>query len=126
MGDLIVIGLTGNIATGKSTVMELLAQRGAFAIDADKLVHQLLQTDPMVQNEIAARFGPGVQSRHKREQDTAPSTHLFRPLSEIRRQPDPREQSQFFVQHLQRRTIRPPGRPSACLPGSPSQRCLSA
>jgi dephospho-CoA kinase len=56
-----IIGLTGNIATGKSTVIEMLAQRGAFTIDADKLVHQLLDADLAVRSEIVARFGPDVR-----------------------------------------------------------------
>jgi len=56
-----IIGLTGNIATGKSTVSEMLAQRGAFTIDADKLVHQLLDADPAVRSEVVARFGPDIQ-----------------------------------------------------------------
>jgi dephospho-CoA kinase len=57
MGDVIVIGLTGNIATGKSTVMEILARRGAYTIDADELVHQFLEKDPAIQSQVAARFG---------------------------------------------------------------------
>ena len=35
----LIIGLTGNIATGKSAVMRLAADQGALTIDADKLVH---------------------------------------------------------------------------------------
>lgn len=61
MARVTIIGLTGNIATGKSTVIEMLARRGAFTIDADKLVHQLLDADPAVRSEIVARFGPDVQ-----------------------------------------------------------------
>lgn len=37
----LVIGLTGTIAAGKSTVAQLLAERGAIHCDADKLVHRL-------------------------------------------------------------------------------------
>lgn len=55
--DMLVIGLTGNIATGKSTVMAMLARRGAFAIDADKLVHTLLNRDPAVHRRVVERFG---------------------------------------------------------------------
>ena len=38
----LVIGLTGNIATGKSTVLDYLARLGAYIIDADKLAHQAM------------------------------------------------------------------------------------
>ena len=37
----IVIGLTGNIGTGKSTVMAILAELGAIGIDADKVAHEV-------------------------------------------------------------------------------------
>ncbi|MDX1417970.1 MAG: dephospho-CoA kinase [Candidatus Promineifilaceae bacterium] len=59
--DKFVIGLTGNIATGKSTVMALAAQRGALTIDADELVHEILNHDTAVQDAIAAVFGAGVR-----------------------------------------------------------------
>ena len=36
----LIIGLTGGIASGKSTVAQALKTRGAFVIDADKLGHQ--------------------------------------------------------------------------------------
>ena len=37
-----IIGVTGGIACGMSTVCQLLAQKGAFVIDLDKVGHQLL------------------------------------------------------------------------------------
>ncbi len=40
--------------------MEMLARRGALAVDADHLVHQLLETDPTVRAEVVARFGTKV------------------------------------------------------------------
>lgn len=40
--------------------MEMLARRGALAVDADHLVHQLLETDPTVRAEVVARFGTMV------------------------------------------------------------------
>lgn len=54
------IGLTGNIATGKSTVARMLADLGAYAIDADGLVHELMDAGTDVSRAIATRFGPGV------------------------------------------------------------------
>lgn len=55
----IVIGLTGNIATGKSTVMQLAADRGAATIDADKVVHAVLRSTS-VKDAIRAAFGDDV------------------------------------------------------------------
>jgi dephospho-CoA kinase len=57
----IVIGLTGNIATGKSAVMRLAYEQGALTIDADKIVHELLNSDTVVQNAIVEQFGASIQ-----------------------------------------------------------------
>lgn len=54
-----IIGLTGNIATGKSTVMALAQQRGADTIDADKVAHDVLTFD-QVKVAIRDTFGDKV------------------------------------------------------------------
>jgi dephospho-CoA kinase len=56
-----IIGLTGNIATGKSAVMRLAADRGALTIDADRVVHDLLDGDKAIQETVVAAFGPEVR-----------------------------------------------------------------
>ena len=56
-----VIGLTGNIATGKSAVMRLAADHGALTIDADRVVHDLLDGDAAIQAVVAEAFGPEVR-----------------------------------------------------------------
>jgi dephospho-CoA kinase len=53
-----VIGLTGGIASGKSTVSRLLGALGATVIDADAIVHELQAPGMPMLEEIAARFGP--------------------------------------------------------------------
>lgn len=55
-----IIGLTGNIATGKSAVMRMAAEKGALALDADQIVHEILQSDPAVQAAIVDAFGPAA------------------------------------------------------------------
>ncbi len=55
-----IIGLTGNIAAGKSAVAKLLAELGARVIDADALVHQLEQRGTPTYDAIVAEFGPGI------------------------------------------------------------------
>jgi dephospho-CoA kinase len=52
-----VIGLTGNIGVGKSTVMALLAGLGAAGIDADKVAHQVMEPGQPAYQQIVARFG---------------------------------------------------------------------
>ena len=54
-----VIGLTGGIGSGKSTVSQYLAELGAVIIDADKVGHEAL-TRSDVKQEIAASFGREV------------------------------------------------------------------
>jgi dephospho-CoA kinase len=58
-----LIGLTGNIATGKSTVAKMLEELGATVIDADALVHELQRPGTPVFNDIVAAFGPGILDR---------------------------------------------------------------
>lgn len=55
-----VIGLTGNIATGKSMVAGMLAHLGAYTTDADKVAHGVMRTDGTVRRRIVERFGPGI------------------------------------------------------------------
>src|SRR4051794_24955563 len=55
------VGLTGNIACGKSTIGRLLEARGAEYIDADRLVHALMERGQPEQAQIVERFGPEVQ-----------------------------------------------------------------
>jgi dephospho-CoA kinase len=55
-----LIGVTGGIATGKSTVDRLLADRGACVIDADELAREAVRPGEHSLEEIAARFGREV------------------------------------------------------------------
>jgi len=55
-----LIGLTGNIATGKSVVLEIIRRLGAKVIDADALVHQLTVQGMPVWQAILDEFGEGI------------------------------------------------------------------
>lgn len=61
INETLIIGLTGNIATGKSAVGQLAAKQGAFTIDADQVVHNLLNSNQAVQQSIGEAFGAGVR-----------------------------------------------------------------
>ena len=52
------VGLTGGIATGKSTVLKMLADMGASVLSADSIVHELLDSDADVRRRVVAGFGP--------------------------------------------------------------------
>jgi dephospho-CoA kinase len=57
---MILVGLTGGIGSGKSTVSELLAAKGAVIVDADAIVREVQEPGRPVLAAIAERFGPGV------------------------------------------------------------------
>ena len=52
-----VIGLTGGIGSGKSTVSRFLAELGAVIIDADKIGHAVLEPDSEAWQQVVAAFG---------------------------------------------------------------------
>lgn len=56
----VMIGLSGGIGSGKSTVARLLAERGAVVLDADAIVHELQAPGTPLVAEIAEAFGPEV------------------------------------------------------------------
>ncbi|MCD5401633.1 dephospho-CoA kinase, partial [candidate division NPL-UPA2 bacterium] len=52
-----VIGLTGGIGSGKSTVSRFLAELGAVIINADRLGHEAYKPDTELWREVVATFG---------------------------------------------------------------------
>ncbi len=54
------IGLTGGIATGKSTVSQMLVQRGAALIDADAIAREIMEPGHPVLAQVAQHFGQAV------------------------------------------------------------------
>lgn len=57
---MLVIGVTGNLGTGKTTVSQMLVQLGAVHINADELGHELLQHDDQAYSEIVVAFGKSI------------------------------------------------------------------
>lgn len=55
-----VVALTGNIASGKSTVARVLRDLGATVIDLDAVVHELQRPGEPVYRAIVARFGDRI------------------------------------------------------------------
>ena len=55
-----VIGLTGGISSGKSTVSQFLAELGAVLIDADKVGHEVFKPDSEAWREVVAAFGKQI------------------------------------------------------------------
>lgn len=57
---MLVIGVTGSMGTGKSTVARLFARRGARVINADALAHALMAPGTTVWRRLRRRFGEGI------------------------------------------------------------------
>lgn len=57
---MVVVGLTGGIGSGKSTVAALLAERGAVVVDADAITRELQAPGTPVFQAMVDRFGPGI------------------------------------------------------------------
>ncbi|MDQ6418389.1 dephospho-CoA kinase [Paenibacillus sp. LHD-117] len=55
-----IIGLTGGIASGKSTVSRMLAERGAALVDADAVAREVVQPGEAVLEAISSLFGQAV------------------------------------------------------------------
>jgi len=54
------VGLTGGIASGKSTVARMLADKGALLIDLDEIAHAVQEPEGPVWQEIVAHFGRAI------------------------------------------------------------------
>jgi dephospho-CoA kinase len=59
-GRALRLGVTGGIATGKSTVMRRLAELGAETIDADVVYHGLIRPGQPLHAALVGRWGPGI------------------------------------------------------------------
>jgi len=57
---LLRVGLTGGFACGKTTVAQMLAQRGAHVVLADEVAHQLMRPGEPVYYEVVRHFGPDI------------------------------------------------------------------
>ena len=57
---MLVIGVTGNIGSGKSTVCQILARLGAVVIDADKLAQETYKPHSRTWRELIDTFGKGI------------------------------------------------------------------
>lgn len=57
---MVIIGLTGGIASGKSTVSEMLIDKGAYLIDADRLAREAVEPDQPAWREIVCWLGESI------------------------------------------------------------------
>jgi len=54
------IAVTGGVSSGKSTVCQLLADRGSYVVDTDQITHNLLLSDPEIREKTIALLGKNI------------------------------------------------------------------
>jgi len=59
------VGLTGGLASGKTTVAEMFASRGAYVLYADKVGHELIEPGQPIYAEIIKSFGESIVNSDK-------------------------------------------------------------
>ena len=77
-----VIGITGGIASGKSTIAGMLESLGADVIDADKICHQLINTKDIA-HEITKRWGNHIQDKYGKIKRHALAEIVFSEREEV-------------------------------------------
>jgi len=73
---MVIIGLTGGVASGKSAVAAALARRGAIVFDADRLGHRVLE-EPDVRDELVSRWGRDILAPGGRIRRDAVAARVF-------------------------------------------------
>ena len=72
-----VIGVTGNIGSGKSTVCHMLERRGCLVVDADMQAHETYRRGTAVWHRIVSAFGPEVLGPDGEVDRTALGKRIF-------------------------------------------------
>jgi len=79
-----IIGVTGNIGAGKSTVARLLKERlPAALVDADALGNHVRETNPDIQRQIVAAFGNDVTDEERRLDRKKLAKYVFQDPSRL-------------------------------------------
>jgi dephospho-CoA kinase len=58
------VGLTGGVASGKSTVGKMMEARGAYVIQADIIAHELMRPGEPLYDEVVKRFGQSIVNKN--------------------------------------------------------------
>jgi dephospho-CoA kinase len=79
------LGLTGGIASGKSTVGSMLRKLGLTVLDADSIAHELIETGEPAYDEVVREFGPSILNAEKRISRAALAKIVFADPAKLQR-----------------------------------------
>jgi dephospho-CoA kinase len=79
------LGLTGGIASGKSTVGSMLRKLGLTVLDADSIAHELIETGEPAYEEVVREFGPDILNADKRISRAALAKIVFADPAKLQR-----------------------------------------
>jgi dephospho-CoA kinase len=82
---MILVGLTGGVATGKSTVARMFKQQGAVVIDADELAHEVVKPGKPAWRQIVKTFGKAVLNPDRTLSRRELGSIVFRNPAKLRR-----------------------------------------
>ncbi len=80
-----ILGITGSIGTGKTTVAKIFNRLGAKVIDADNIAHKLLKPKSLVYKHLVKEFGPGILNSNNSINRKALSKKAFSNKSALRK-----------------------------------------
>jgi dephospho-CoA kinase len=79
------LGLTGGIASGKSTVGSMLRKLGLTVLDADSIAHELIETGEPAYEEVVRELGPDILNADKRISRAALAKIVFADPAKLQR-----------------------------------------
>jgi dephospho-CoA kinase len=79
------LGLTGGIASGKSTVGSMLRKLGLTVLDADSIAHELIEAGEPAYEEVVREFGPEILNADKRISRAALAKIVFADSAKLQR-----------------------------------------
>jgi dephospho-CoA kinase len=74
---MLVVGLTGGVASGKTTVSQILQQEGAYLIDADQIARELVQPHTPTWSELIRAFGKEILEKDESINRKALAARVF-------------------------------------------------
>ena len=74
---MLVIGVTGGLGTGKSTVAKMFARLGAKVVDADRIAHEVLEPDRPAWRDVTRAFGRQILKKDHTIHRAKLAAHVF-------------------------------------------------